>query len=58
MIEIEKLKKKIEELENHIFIIDMIDKWTKENEKKYEELQEQLQKAKLLLAEELLKDVK
>jgi hypothetical protein len=58
MVEIEKLKKKIEELENHIFIIDMIDKWTKENEKKYEELQEQLQKAKLLLAEELLKDVK
>ena len=56
--EIEKLKEKIEQLKEHIFIIDMIDRLTPKTEAKYEELQDQLQKAKMLLTEELLKDVK
>ena len=58
MTEVEKLKKKIEELENHLFILDMVDRWTANDKLKHEELQEQLQKAKILLTEELLKDVK
>ena len=55
---IEKLKKRIEELENHIFIIDMVDHWTSKQSDMYDELQEKLTKAKLLLTKELLKDIK
>jgi len=47
----EKINKKIEELENHKFLIDMVDKWSESEKSTYEKLTNQIQVLKELLGD-------
>lgn len=52
---IEQLKQRIEELKESIFSIEMVDKWTQQDEKMWDKYHEELQQIKNLLTKELLK---
>ena len=51
---VEELKKKIEDLEETLFFIDMIDHWTKEDSESYDKYSKQVQELKQLLIEEIV----
>lgn len=51
---VEELKKKIEDLEETLFFIDMIDHWTKEDKESYDKYSKQVQELKQLLIEEIV----
>ena len=51
---VEELKKKIKDLEETLFFIDMIDHWTKENKENYDKYSKQVQELKQLLIEEIV----
>ena len=50
---IEELKKRIEDLEDSIFYINMIDRWTREDSELYDKYSKELRELKSLLIEEI-----
>lgn len=54
---VNKLKDKIKELENCIFCIDMIDRWTGKEQELYNKYNKELKTLKDLLIEELTKTI-
>ena len=56
MKKIDKIRKRLQEIDDNIWIIDMIDRWDEESSKRFEELKEE--KKKLLLEMEELKNGK
>ena len=53
---VEELKRKIEDLEKTLFYIEMIDHWTREDNKIYEKYSKQIKELKALLVQEIIKD--
>ena len=51
---VEELKRKAEELEETIFLIEMIDHWTRENEESFENYSKELKEIKNLITEEII----
>lgn len=54
---VNKLKDKIKELENCIFYIDMVDRWTGKEQELYNKYNKELKTLKDLLIEELTKTI-
>lgn len=52
---VKALQDKVNELKSSIFIIDMIDRWTKADSELYDKLNNELKQVQELLAKELLK---
>lgn len=57
-MKVQELKRKIEELENTLFFINMIDHWTKADQEAYDKYYQQITELKRLLVEEIAKVVK
>jgi len=55
--QIESLKKQIKDIEETIFLIDMVDHWTTEDEKAMSHWKAELDKVKGLLIEAITKSV-
>ena len=55
--QIESLKKQIKNIEETIFLIDMVDHWTTEDEKAMSHWKAELDKVKSLLIEAIAKSV-
>ena len=53
---VEELKRKIEDLEETLFYIEMIDHWTREDSESYEKYSKQIKKLKALLVQEIVED--
>lgn len=53
---VEELKRKIEDLEETLFCIEMIDHWTRENSEMYDKYFEQIKELKALLVQEIVED--
>ena len=51
---VEELKRKVEELEDTIFLIEMIDHWTREDEESFDKYSKELREIKNLLTEEIV----
>lgn len=58
IMKIKELKRKIEELENTLFFINMIDHWTREDSEAYDKYSKQITELKRLLVEEVAKVAK
>ncbi len=54
-MKVQELKRKIEELENTLFFIEMIDHWTKEDQDAYDKYSNQITELKRLLIGEVAK---
>ena len=53
---VEELKRKIEDLEETLFYIEMIDHWTREDNEIYEKYSKQIKELKALLVQEIIED--
>ncbi len=53
---IEELKRKIEDLEETLFYIEMIDHWIREDNEIYEKYSKQIKELKALLVQEIVED--
>lgn len=53
---VEELKRKIEELEDTLFYIDMIDHWTQKDKEHYNKYSKQIKELKELLIKEIVED--
>ena len=53
---VEELKRKIEDLEETLFYIEMIDHWTREDNESYEKYSKQIKELKALLVQEIVED--
>ena len=54
-MKVQELKRKIEELENTLFFIEMIDHWTREDQDAYDKYSNQIVELKRLLIGEVAK---
>ena len=54
-MKVQELKRKIEELENTLFFIEMIDHWTREDQEAYDKYSNQIAELKRLLIGEVAK---
>ena len=54
-MKVQELKRKIEELENTLFFIEMIDHWTREDQEAYDKYYQQITELKRLLIGEVAK---
>jgi hypothetical protein len=54
-MKVQELKRKIEELENTLFFIEMIDHWTREDQDAYDKYSNQIAELKRLLIGEVAK---
>lgn len=54
-MKVQELKRKIEELENTLFFIEMIDHWTREDQEAYDKYSNQITELKRLLIGEVAK---
>ena len=52
---VEELKRKIEDLEETLFYIEMIDHWTREDSEMYDKYSKQIKELKALLVQEIVK---
>jgi hypothetical protein len=53
---VEELKRKIKDLEETLFYIEMIDHWTREDNETYEKYSKQIKELKALLVQEIVED--
>ena len=53
---VEELKRKIEDLEETLFYIEMIDHWTRRDSEMYDKYSEQIKELKALLVQEIVED--
>ena len=53
---VEELKRKIKDLEETLFYIEMIDHWTREDSEIYEKYSKQIKELKALLVQEIIED--
>ena len=53
---VEELKRKIEDLEETLFYIEMIDHWTREDSEIHEKYSKQIKELKALLVQEIIED--
>ena len=53
---VEELKRKIEDLEETLFYIEMIDHWNREDSESYEKYSKQIKELKALLVQEIVED--
>ena len=53
---VEELKRKIKDLEETLFYIEMIDHWTREDNETYEKYSKQIKEFKALLVQEIVED--
>lgn len=53
---VEELKRKIEDLEETLFYIEMIDHWTREDSEIYDKYSKQIKELKALLVQEIVED--
>ena len=53
---IKEIKKRIEDLKENLFYIDMIDRWTQQNEKEYQEVCQEIKELELPLAKAIVED--
>ena len=53
---VEELKRKIKDLEETLFYIEMIDHWTREDNEIYEKYSKQIKELKALLVQEIVED--
>lgn len=53
---VEELKRKIENLEETLFYIEMIDHWTREDNEAYDKYSKQIKELKALLVQEIIED--
>ena len=53
---VEELKRKIKDLEETLFYIEMIDHWTREDKDSYEKYSKQIKELKALLIQEIVED--
>jgi len=53
---VEELKRKIEDLEETLFYIEMIDHWTREDSETYDKYSRQIKELKALLIQEIVED--
>lgn len=53
---VEELKRKIEDLEETLFYINMIDHWTRQDQESYEKYSKQIEELKKLLIQEIVEN--
>lgn len=53
---IKEIKKRIADLKETLFYIDMIDRWTQQNEKEYQEVCQEIKELELLLAKAIVEE--